>query len=210
MYNSYGTFYHNGYSELYHHGVKGQKHGKRRYQNPDGSLTPEGRIHYGIGKAKTTIKKVASNPFVQGAAVATAGIALREAAKGINKNIAKSNWSKINATAKPYDDAIAKIDAENQELDKIYRSSNDYNTANYAFNKMWNNNDKRNQIYSEGVSAINALRSTLTWTTPLSRSLTIASGAAALAGLGIVAYGAGKTIKNNYDKRKAQKATKKE
>lgn len=30
MYNSYGTFYHNGYSELYHHGVKGQKHGTRR------------------------------------------------------------------------------------------------------------------------------------------------------------------------------------
>ena len=33
---------------LYHHGTKGQKWGKRRYQNPDGSLTPEGRKHYGI------------------------------------------------------------------------------------------------------------------------------------------------------------------
>lgn len=30
-------------NELYHHGVKGQKWGIRRYQNPDGSLTPEGR-----------------------------------------------------------------------------------------------------------------------------------------------------------------------
>ena len=28
--------------ELYHHGIKGQKWGVRRYQNPDGSLTPEG------------------------------------------------------------------------------------------------------------------------------------------------------------------------
>lgn len=54
MYNSYGTFYHNGYSELYHHGVKGQKHGQRRWQNPDGSLTPEGYIHYGY--AKKTMK----------------------------------------------------------------------------------------------------------------------------------------------------------
>lgn len=33
--------------ELLHYGVKGQKHGRRRYQNYDGSLTPEGRIRYG-------------------------------------------------------------------------------------------------------------------------------------------------------------------
>lgn len=33
-------------SELYHHGIIGQKWGVRRYQNPDGSLTPEGRKRY--------------------------------------------------------------------------------------------------------------------------------------------------------------------
>lgn len=31
---------------LSHHGIKGQKWGIRRYQNPDGSLTKEGQIHY--------------------------------------------------------------------------------------------------------------------------------------------------------------------
>lgn len=34
--------------ELYHHGVKGQKWGVRRYQNPDGSLTEEGYQHWGL------------------------------------------------------------------------------------------------------------------------------------------------------------------
>ena len=39
----YGKINH---SELYHHGIKGMKWGIRRYQNPDGSLTPEGEKRY--------------------------------------------------------------------------------------------------------------------------------------------------------------------
>lgn len=34
--------------ELYHHGILGQKWGVRRFQNPDGSLTPEGKKRYGV------------------------------------------------------------------------------------------------------------------------------------------------------------------
>lgn len=42
---------------LCHHGVKDQKHGVRRWQYPDGSLTPEGRIHYGVGPARESNNK---------------------------------------------------------------------------------------------------------------------------------------------------------
>lgn len=35
--------YHDEDSYLEHHGIKGQKWGIRRYQNPDGTLTEEGK-----------------------------------------------------------------------------------------------------------------------------------------------------------------------
>lgn len=44
---------------LEHHGTKGQKWGRRQYQNSDGSLTALGRIHYGVGEARKGAKKVA-------------------------------------------------------------------------------------------------------------------------------------------------------
>lgn len=36
--------------ELYHHGIEGQRWGRRRFQNEDGSWTPEGRERYGKGE----------------------------------------------------------------------------------------------------------------------------------------------------------------
>lgn len=38
-----------------HHGIKGQKWGVRRYQNPDGTLTDEGRRKYGFGRGRMDI-----------------------------------------------------------------------------------------------------------------------------------------------------------
>ena len=41
--------------KLVHSGIKGMKWGVRRYQNSDGSLTPEGRKRYGSGAEKRHI-----------------------------------------------------------------------------------------------------------------------------------------------------------
>lgn len=58
--------YTNNFSELYHgdtdceflchFGVRDMHWGVRRWQNPDGSLTPEGRIHYGVKGTRNRAK----------------------------------------------------------------------------------------------------------------------------------------------------------
>lgn len=47
-------------SYICHHGIKGQKWGVRRYQNPDGSLTEEGKRRYNslIEKAKVEANSI--------------------------------------------------------------------------------------------------------------------------------------------------------
>lgn len=42
--------------ELKHWGILNMKWGIRRFQNPDGSLTPEGRKRYGVGPARNPEK----------------------------------------------------------------------------------------------------------------------------------------------------------
>lgn len=66
--------------ELYHHGVKGQKHGVRRYQNKDGSLTALGRVHYGVGKAGDAV----------GSGFKKAGEVIGKAGKSASKAIGKA------------------------------------------------------------------------------------------------------------------------
>jgi hypothetical protein len=62
--------------ELYHHGVKGQKWGVRRYQNKDGSLTPEGRKHYDINETTKKGAKIGGAiGLAAGAGVTTAIVA---------------------------------------------------------------------------------------------------------------------------------------
>lgn len=41
---------------LEHYQIKGAKHGVRRFQNFDGSLTPAGRERYGVGPARDSVK----------------------------------------------------------------------------------------------------------------------------------------------------------
>lgn len=67
-----------------HHGTEGMHWGKRKYQYEDGSLTPLGRIHYGVGEAREKSK-----------------IKMREA-KEASKNEARVIKAKAKAEAMKY------------------------------------------------------------------------------------------------------------
>lgn len=77
--------------ELYHYGTKGQKWGIRKYQNPDGSLTPAGRERYG--------KKVARNIYK------------------INKLQRKQEHAKSLDTYKKIGKKIRKINTKNERME---------------------------------------------------------------------------------------------
>jgi len=77
--------------ELYHHGIIGQKWGVRRYQNRDGSLTVEGRKHYGVhGSAKNKVFAYADSAASQiGKTAKKAGAAVGKAASATAKYAGK-------------------------------------------------------------------------------------------------------------------------
>lgn len=52
--NDYRAYVESQTDALYHFGVKGQKWGHRRFQNADGSLTPEGKMRYLQGDSAVT------------------------------------------------------------------------------------------------------------------------------------------------------------
>ena len=58
------------YEVIYHHGVKGMKWGIRRYQNPDGGLTPAGRRKY--AKSRRDVSKLSDEELAKATARAEA------------------------------------------------------------------------------------------------------------------------------------------
>ncbi len=81
--------------EFCHSGIKNMKWGVRRYQNPDGSLTPAGRIRYGVGAARKKAApkaKAASSKDQERAAARAKRIEARQAKKAAR--IAEKNARK--------------------------------------------------------------------------------------------------------------------
>ena len=111
-------------NELMHWGVQGMHWGERRYQNPDGSLTPAGRIHYGVGKARDAGKTVGkavgkaaveTGKVVGKAAVAT-GKAVGKEAVTVGRNVVYKHMPKVFMSDEQLARANARVNMERMML----------------------------------------------------------------------------------------------
>lgn len=94
-------------NQLYHHGIKGMRWGVRRYQNKDGSLTPQGKKKYGKNTGEILLKSAGTEAAIlvgrnvtshvlgyMGADVITTTAITRLAAAGATVvNVMNTGWS---------------------------------------------------------------------------------------------------------------------
>lgn len=112
---------------LSHFGIKGMKWGVRRYQNPDGSLTPEGKARYNYnsaggayvditGSSRSGQKKISIGKKKQPAEEKTTE-ELRKEVLSDPKKLAKELYNpKYEFTQKELEDAIRIYERENRLL----------------------------------------------------------------------------------------------
>ena len=129
-----GSFYLWKRDYLAHHGIKGQKWGIRRYQNEDGSLTAEGREHYGIN--------VKNDPSVMKARLKTRARWLSNASRHMYKKLDDAAYTIASemANEKEFEDRKKwsnnkkfKEDCKN-ELKKIFeKEKKAYDSDNFTY-----------------------------------------------------------------------------
>ena len=102
---------------LIHYGVKGQKWGERRYRNEDGSLTAEGREHYGIGKMTDTKRYLGGDNMRR----AFARWREKRHAQNLEKAKASGNQKKI----EKYEGKLKAQRMANQDMDRYMKNESE-------------------------------------------------------------------------------------
>lgn len=112
--------------ELYHHGVKGQRWGIRRYQNPDGSLTPAGMARYAEKTNKEFAK--ARKDYLDANKLA------RKGRVEIDNDVEYKFYDESNAFDKIVDESGIKYDSDTLDLGigQIYLLNRGINPNTYA------------------------------------------------------------------------------
>lgn len=139
-------------NELYHHGIKGQKWGIRRYQNEDGSLTPEGQKRYGkqISKLeKKAINKAYKERRKNGGSFVFKGY---RASTGKNYDVANEGFQNKVAGDSKYRELSKKaFEAEKKRLlyEKKYVDDDD------AYDKMYRSKEYQ-KLMNDSIKATEA------------------------------------------------------
>lgn len=115
-----------------HYQVKGAKHGVRRWQNEDGSLTPAGYIHYGVGQGnKSSGERSAKRK---------SGREEKAATKAMAKNTKLAKSGKLTVSDLPETDGKKKwldADAEVNKAFEAYRSKEESFYGDYELYKKY-------------------------------------------------------------------------
>ena len=118
--------------ELYHHGIKGQKWGRRRFQNEDGSLTPAGKERYdddGPSEKKKKDYKIPENKSTHRLKIEekykAKGMSAKEAEQAAAKRIRGEQYA-VAAAAVTVAACIAYNKHKNYNVDKTLSSTTEF------------------------------------------------------------------------------------
>ena len=103
---------------LIHYGIKGQKHGVRRFQEKDGTLTAAGRERYGVGEARAKLVK----------AKTSAGEKLKAAAQTVGKVAGKAGKAagyQVRKKTNQLSDQELQTEVKRLQLEKQYKDLHD-------------------------------------------------------------------------------------
>ena len=105
--------------ELYHFGIKGQKWGIRRYQNPDGTLTPAGKARYGTELQKMAAKDAQRYSDAKASYGEGSGVRRRLLDKELNEKRKNKEY------AREYDEASKYVDVAKslKRAEKLHKKS---------------------------------------------------------------------------------------
>lgn len=136
---------------LYHWGIKGQKWGIRRYQNPDGTLTPAGKARYGTETEKMAAKDAQRMSDARASYGEGAGVRRKLLSKEINKKLETKEYRKAYEEAEKHVDVGKSL----KRAEKLHKKSGTFVKGRDLANSGYKHS--KNVLRAAGGVAVTAL-----------------------------------------------------